>query len=266
MKELLEHAPPDFPLHAAGLYLAGYFAYLQLDFPAARRLGESALEEARAGGDRLVVLRALEVTGLVATAAGELAASQAALNEALELARDLGEQQLEAGILQQLGILASVRRDLPQARSFLEQSIALRRALGRNDEASMSLTFLAAVALMQGDAQTTRRSVAESLELERTMSDRRAAFTIDVLACLTAVEGGAERALLLAGAASALHEGSGNTPPPVWDDFMSPYLEPARKALGPDAARSAWDLGRRMDYDEALQLALIRVSTTATSE
>jgi predicted ATPase/class 3 adenylate cyclase len=259
MKELLEHAPLDFPVHAAGLYLAGYFAYLQLDFPAARRLVESALEEARAGGDRLVVLRALEVSGLVATAAGELAASQAALDEALVLAGDLGEQQLEAGILQQLGILASVRRDLPRARSFLEQSIALRRMLGRNDEASMSLTFLAAVALMQGDAETTRRSVAESLELERTMSDRRAAFTMDVLACLTAVEGGAERALLLAGAASALHEGSGNTPPPVWDDFMSPYLQPARQTLGPKGARSAWDDGRRMDYDDALQLALSTV-------
>jgi non-specific serine/threonine protein kinase len=264
MKELLEHAPRDFPLHAAGLYLAGYFAYLQLDFPAARRLLESALEEARAGGDRLVVLRALEVTGLVATAAGELVASQAALNEALELARDLGEQQLEAGILQQLGILASVRRDLPQARAFLEQSIALRAALGRNDEASMSLTFLAAVALMQGDAPTTRRSVAESLGLGRTLSDRRAAFTMDVLACLTAVEGGAERALLLAGAASALHEASGNTPPAIWDEFMSPYLKPARQTLGAEAARSTWDDGRRMDFEDALQLAL-HVVSAATS-
>jgi predicted ATPase len=265
MKELLEHAPPDFPGHAAGLYLAGYFAYLQLDFPAARRLLESALVEARAAGDRLVVLRALEVKGLVATAAGDLAASQTALDEALELARDLGEQQLEAGILQQLGILASVRRNLPQARSVLEESIALRRALGRTDEASMALTFLAAVALLQGDTETTRRSVAESLELGRTMSDRRAAFTMDVLACLTALEGGAERALLVAGAASGVHEGSGNTPPPVWDDFMSPYLQPARQALGPEAARSAWDVGRRMDFDEALRLALSTVSAPAGS-
>ena len=261
MKELLEQAPPDFPLHAAGLHLAGYFAYLQLDFAAARQLLDSALEEARAAGNSLVVLRALEATGLVATATGAWAASQTALDEALALARDLGEQQLEAGILQQLGILASVRRDLPQARAFLEEGIALRRTLGRTDEASMSLTFLAAVALLQGDNATTRRSVAESLELGRTMSDRRAAFTMDVLACLSAIEGGAERAVLLAGAASALHEGSGNTPPRIWDDFMSPYLQPAREALGPDGARSAWEAGRRMDYEDALQMALSTVAT-----
>jgi len=265
MSELLEHAPRDFPLHAAGLHLAGYFAYLQLDFRTAHELLQAALDEARAAGDSLVVLRALEATGLVATATGAWASSQAALDEALGLARDLGEQQLEAGILQQLGILASVRRDLPQARSFLEQGIALRRALGRTDEASMSLTFLAAVALLEGDTETTRRSVAESLELGRTMRDRRAAFTMDVLACLTSAEGGAERALLLAGAASALHEGSGNTPPRVWDDFMSPYLQPAREALGPEGARAAWDAGQRMDYEDALQMALSTVSMPARS-
>lgn len=265
MKELLKRAPPDFPLRAAGLYLAGYFAYLQLDFPAARQLLELALQEARAAANRLLVLRALEVSALVATAAGELAASQIALDEGLELARVLRERQLEAGILQQLGILASVRRDLPQARSFLEQSIALRRALGRADEASMALTFLAAVALLQGDAETTRRSVAESLELGRTLSDRRTAFTMDVLACLTAVEGGAERALCLAGAASAIHESTGNTPPPVWDDFMSPYLRPAREALGQSVAQSAWEAGRRMDFDGAIHLAQSTVSTPSTS-
>ena len=264
MKELLKRTPPDFSLRAAGLYLAGYFAYLQLDFPAARQLLELSLQEARVAGNRLVVLRALEAMALVATATGALAASQTALNEALELARVLREQQLEAGILQQFGILASVRRDLPQARAFLEQSIALRRAVGRADEASMALTFLAAVALLQGDAGTTRRSVAEGLELGRTLSDRRTAFTMDVLACLTAVEGGAERALRLAGAASAMHEGSGNTPPPVWDDFMSPYLQPAREALG-QAAQSAWEAGRRMDYDDAVQLAQATASAPSTS-
>jgi hypothetical protein len=88
---------------------------------------------------------------------------------------------------------------------------------------------------------------------------------MDVLACLTAVGGRADLALLLAGAASAMHESSGNTPPPVWDEFMSPYLQPARTALGPDAARSAWDAGRRMDFDEGLQLALGSLARPATS-
>jgi predicted ATPase/class 3 adenylate cyclase len=265
IRDLLEKTPPDFALHAAALYLAGYFAYLQLDFAAARQLLTSALNEARAAGDWLVVARALEVTGLVSTATGALEASQAALDEGLTLARRLREPQLEAGILQQLGILASVRPDLPQARALLEQAIALRRVLGRADEASSSLTFLAAVTLLQGDSQTARRCIVESLELGRALRDRRVAFAIDVLACLTAVEGGAERALLLAGAASALHDSSGNTPPRVWDDFMSSFLQPARDLLDPQTAESASETGRRMDYEEALQLALSTASAATIS-
>ena len=265
IRDLLERAPPDFALHAAALYLAGYFAYLQLDFAAARELLTSALEEARGAEDWLVVARALEVTGLVSTATGALEASQAALDEGLALARKLREPQLEAGILQQLGILASVRPDLPLARSLLEQAIALRRVLGRADEASSSLTFLAAVTLLQGDAQTARRCIAESLELGRTLSDRRVAFAIDVLACLTAAEGDAERAVLLAGAASAMHESSGNTPPRVWDDFMSSFLERARDAVGPQTVQAASEAGRRMDYEEALRLALGTVSAATIS-
>lgn len=265
IRDLLENAPPDFPLHAAALYLAGYFAYLQLDFAAARQLLASALDEARAASDWLVVARALEVIGLVSTATGALEASQAALDEGLALARKLPEPHVEAGILQQLGILASVRRDLPKARALLEEAIALRRGLGRADEASSSLTFLAAVTLLQGDTQTARRCVSESLELGRTLSDRRVAYAIDVLACLTAVDGGHERALLLAGAADAIHESSGNTPPRVWDEFMSSFLEPARKTVGPHTAQSAGEAGRRMDYDEAVQLALSTVSAATIS-
>ena len=265
MRELLESAPADFALHATALYMAGYFAYLQLDFAAARQLLSSALTEARAASDWLVVARALEVIGLVSTATGALEGSQAALEEGLALARQLREPQLEAGILQQAGILASVRRDFPKARSLLEEAIAVRRTLGRADEASSSLTFLAAVALLQGDWQTARRCIAESLELGRALSDRRVAFAIDVLACLTAVEGNAEQALVLAGAAAALHESRGNTPPPVWDDFMASFLQRARDAIAPSAVQSASEAGRRMDYEGAVQLALSTVSAETIS-
>lgn len=262
--ELLETVPPNFPLHPAALYLAGYFAYLQLDFAGARQLLESAVNEARAVGDWLVMTQALEVVGLVATALGALPESQAALNEALELARKHGEKELEAGITQQLGILASVRRDLPLARRLLEEAVELRRSLGRADEALSALTFLAAVALLQQDYATARRSINESLELGRRLRDRRVAFTIDVLACLSAVEGAAEPALMLSGAAARLHESSGNTPPRVWEEFISAYLAPARSAVPADVGQAAREAGRRLGYDEALELAITTVSATGS--
>ncbi len=129
----------------------------------------------------------------------------------------------------------------------------------------MSLTLLGATALLQGDLETARRSVTESLHLGWAMKDRRSAFTIGVLACLRAVDGDAQHAVMLAGAASALHESSGRPPPKLWGDFMSPFLQPAREALAAEAARSAWDAGRRLDYGDAMELALGMVSTPAGS-
>lgn len=258
--DLLRQAPTSFRLHAAGLQLAGTFAYLQADFDAARRLLVTGLEEARATGDRLTVVRTLAVLGLVGTAVGDLPASGTVLEEALTLARESGDSEEEAGILHQLALLAGRRNDLEESRTRFEESIALRRAQGRTDEASMSLTYLAGVALLQGDLATARRCVGESLELGLAMRDRRSAFSLDVLACLTGFDGNMERALILAGAGSALHEGSGNTPPQVWSDLMSAFVQPARDALGEQAARAAWETGRRMEYDEALGLALETVS------
>ncbi len=257
---ILAHTSSDFRLRPAALHLAGAFAYLQGDFVAARRRIDDAVTAARHAGDWPTLLLALERSGLMAAAAGDLAASEEALDAALDLARELRDQASEASILHQLGLRASQKPDLPAARSLLEKSLAVRRALGRSDEASVSLTFLAAVALLQSDAATAWRCIIESLEIGRALRDRRAAWSLDVLACLTTREGNLERALQLAGAGSAMHEASGNTPPAPWEAFVSPHVQLARNGLDPEVAQAKWEAGRRMTFDEALEFAIAGVS------
>jgi len=257
---ILAHTASDFRLRPAALYLAGSFAYLQGDFAAARPRIDEAVTEARAAGDWPTILLALERSGLMAAAAGDLEASERALNAALDLAREHGDQASEASILHQLGLRASQKPDLPVARSLLEQSLALRRALERSDEASVSLTFLGAVALLQSDAATARRCIIESLEIGRALRDRRAAWSLDVLACLTTREGDMERALQLAGAGSAMHEASGNTPPAPWEAFVAPHVQLARNGLDPEVAGTKWEAGRLMAFDDAMEFALAGVS------
>jgi predicted ATPase len=260
-QELLERTSSGFPQHAAALHLAGAYAYLQSDLTAAHQLLDQALQEARAAGDQLTVMRALDTIGLVAAALDDLTRSEAALEEGLTLARELGERNSEAAILHQLGLLASRRGHLREARSLLEKSIEVRRALGRNDEISMSLTFLAAAKILEGDPATARKCIAESFEIGRALSDRRAAWSLDVLACLTALEGRPEQALQLAGAGAAIHASSGITPAAVWKEFMSMCLQPARAALGPEAATIAWESGMRMTFDGAMAFAMARDET-----
>jgi predicted ATPase/class 3 adenylate cyclase len=253
---ILRRTASDFRLRPAALHLAGAFAYVQGDFPAARIFLNHALTGARAISDRPTLLLALERAGLLAAAADEHAVSEATLKEALVLARELGDQASEASILHQLGLLATRTGDLVAARSLLEKSVGLRRTLGRSDEASMPLTFLAAVALLQLDVETARPSIVESLEIGRALGDRRAAWSLDVLAWLTALEGYPERAVQLAGAGSAMHETSGNRPPPAWVGSVTPPIDRAREELGDKAAQAAWEAGRRMSFDEALEFAL----------
>jgi predicted ATPase/class 3 adenylate cyclase len=257
---ILAQTAPAFGRRPAALYLAGAFAYLQGDFAAARRRIDEAVAESRIAGDWPTLLPALERSGLMAAAAGDLAASEAALDAGLALARERGDQATEASLLHQLGLRASQKPDLPAARSLLEKSVELRRKLERSDEASMSLTFLAAVALLQADPKTSRHSIIESLEIGRALRDRRAAWSLDVLACLTTREGDLERALQLAGAGSAMHEASGNAPPAPWEAFVSPHIQLARNGLDPEVARTNWDAGRRMGFDDALDFALTTAS------
>jgi len=144
--------------------------------------------------------RALFLSGLLDSARGRTDAAQASLQEALRLSRENRNALQEGEVLHQLGMVASQRRDAVEAESLLRQSIEVRTAMGRRDESGMSLVFLAAVAMSQGDMSTARESIQEALQIGLSLRDRRSAWSLDMLACISAADGSAERALRLAGA------------------------------------------------------------------
>jgi hypothetical protein len=142
---------------------------------------------------------------------------------------------------------------------MLEQSIDLRVKLGRRDETSVSLTFLAFTTLLAGERERARAHIKESIEIGRALKDRRAAWSLDVLACILALDLHPEQALRLGGAGSAMHESIGNRPSAAWLALTAPMLDAAREALGQVAGEAAWKAGRSMEFDEALAFALTTV-------
>ena len=265
VEALLENGDVDSPLWPRLEELAGAFAYLQGDFDAARDRLEAALRAGRARADAALVVRVLNRTGLLAVARGDRGAARATLEEALALARELGDQQEEANSLHQLGLLVGTRGDLASAASMLEQSIDLRIKLGRRDETSVSLTFLAFNLLHSGERERAREYIKESLEIGRALNDRRTAWSLDVLACLSALDGQPEQALRLAGAGAAMHDSIGNRPSANWQALTAPMLDSARAALGQEAADAAWRAGRTLNFDEAMTLALAAVGAGTPS-
>src|SRR5260370_38400104 len=116
----------------------------------------------------------------------------------------------------------------------------------------MRLVFLAAVTMAQGDMSTARESIREALEIGLSLRDRRSAWSLDMLACISALDGSAERALRLAGAASAMFESTGQKPPATWHQFTAAFQDAARSGLPADLSQAAWAAGHARGLDQAL--------------
>ncbi|HEX6349542.1 MAG TPA: AAA family ATPase [Candidatus Dormibacteraeota bacterium] len=256
LERLLPRLPPDAPGWRRGILDTAGLAYVAGDLQRAQALLEQALAAARLAEDRESLARGLVYAGAIGVAEGRAAEAEAALTEALQLGRQEGYPRVEAEALHQLGVLASLRPDLAAMRGLLEESLAVRRAMGCADESNTTLTFLAAAAMLGGDAAAARSAIQEALEVGFALRDRRAAWSLDVLACLDAQEGRAEQALRLGGAAAAMFDATGQQPPGGWRAFTEPILARARAALAGEAAAQAWQAGRELGFDEALAYAL----------
>lgn len=256
LEQLLRRLDPAGRRRSVALIESGAFAYVAGDFAAADQRLEEGLEGARREGDTMAVIRALFYRGVLESARGGADEAQQSLEEALRLSREIGSGEHEGEVLHQLGMAASVQGDPEQAATLLKRSLDVRRGSGRGDEAGMTLVFLAAVMFTRGEIDAARRMLHEALSIGRALRDRRSAWSLDVLACMTAMEGDLDRALRLAGAASAMFDATGQKPPERWHQFTSMFLEPARSELGPVRVNEIWEKGRKLDFEAALDYAL----------
>ena len=257
----LAAASEDAPLKAMCMVHAAAFRYDQGDNKGARNVVAEAIELARAKNDSPALGYGLQISGLVEMAAGNPVAAEACFEEGLGIWQELRDPSNEAEMLYNLGLLAASRGDAAGARDMLARSVDMRRGAGREDETHIALTFTAAVAVMVSDLEAARTAMRESLQIGRRLGDRRLAWSLDVCACLAIAGGEPEQGLRLAGAGSAIHEGSGVSPSAVWRSVVEAYLAPARERLGQGAAHSAYAAGRKLGYDDAINYALDSLGT-----
>ena len=254
--QLAGQLPTASALRARMLEDAGVFAYTAGDFAVAPTLVEQGLAIARRVGDRELIARGLAIQGGVALAAAQVDTAQRALDEALAIARALDRPKIEADALHHLGSLASVRGDPTLARARYTESLELRRRLGDADEAGTTLTLRAFVDILIDNLAEARSDIVEALELALALRDRRAGWSLDVLACIAAFDGDAVRALRLSGAARTVFESTAQHPPAMWSRFVDPLAQRARTRLGDEAANAEVAAGATLTFDQALHYAL----------
>ena len=97
----------------------------------------------------------------------------------------------------------------------------------------------------------------ESLEINRDLGDRwMLAHVLEGISGLLALQNNALPALRLAGSAPNLRETIGTPLSETDQAKLNAVLEPARRALGVEAATAAWEAGRAMSLEESLGEAL----------
>jgi non-specific serine/threonine protein kinase len=97
----------------------------------------------------------------------------------------------------------------------------------------------------------------QALILWRDLGDLRdVGVGLDGLALAAAAQGQARRAALLFGAATAVRERPGLTANPIWEDDHARAVEATRTGLGEAGFMAAWEEGRALPLERAIETAL----------
>jgi predicted ATPase/class 3 adenylate cyclase len=245
------------PARAKALAGAGGIAWWQEDIAAARRFYEEALAIERQLGDPARTADALYNQAFVVAAEGDFEGAFRRFEDSRELFRRAGDGAgvARADWMMALRDLVAGRWDGPLATA--EEAVGTWRRAGERFRLGDGLVWLAVVYARAGRPADGRRAMGEAMELFDEADSPLGMLSVLLgLSYLARWEERHEDAVRLAGAADALREQVGGRAPL---DFLAGFLgDPeaeARAHLSEEAARRAWEEGRRSGVDAALDRA-----------
>jgi tetratricopeptide (TPR) repeat protein len=220
------------------------------------RLAEEGVDAARRSGDPMIEAYAASSLGMVRAWQGDFEEAERLLRWSVQEASRMGNVRSVAHWSRGLGGMLQARGDSEAARALIEESLALHRTLDDAWGISHASSNLALVMVDAKDAGAARRLIEESISIERHVGDMPGLiFNIEVYARLAASEGRDAHAVRLFACASGLNEAMGfrrHAFPVDWIDDERD-IEELRSRLGEQAFADAWDRGRMMTLDEALE-------------
>ncbi|WP_128976411.1 ATP-binding protein [Streptomyces roseicoloratus] len=246
--------------HLKGLWVLGYVAILQGDPTAAVAALHECRERARATGNARAAAYATHRMGCMALLSDDLPRAEELIGRALDAYREIGE--LNSNVLMgqvELAMARAFRGDLEGAVALCAEVREVCEERGERWTRAYALFVLAFAALTDGDPVSARELLTECVTINHTFHDLVGlVLAIELLALVTVVEGDAEEAAVLQGAAM-----------PVWRSvglplFGSAHFNGSRalcarqagEALGGEAYRHWYGEGERLSVDAAVERAL----------
>jgi predicted ATPase/DNA-binding SARP family transcriptional activator/DNA-binding CsgD family transcriptional regulator len=239
--------------------LLGWIRFELGDWERAKALFEEALPLARESGNIRDTCNALSTLAYMAACRGDLERAKALGEESLALAKEAGDTTAVAFASQYLAVTAMLGGDYNRAQTLFEATLEMTRTTGNRKGRAISLNNLGLVALCRGDYARAARLSSESLRLsEEGMDHQVLTWSLDALAAASGQQGHVGRAARLWGAAEVLREASGFSQPPEDKRVLEPFLEAARSRLDEVTFQAAWEEGRAMTEEQAIEYALTK--------
>lgn len=232
----------------------------------ARELSEEAVARSRREGDKALLLNSLTSLGCATTTIGLLDESHAANEESIPLARELGD---DVGLARVLAIQAAVYyyRGLPApARILADENVSVSRRLNSDWDLIAALYTLSGVLRLQGQLEESDEAISETLSLCRSNPSYRwnVAHVLLMASYLFVECGDSCHAVCLLAASGAISESLGYHPTYCLRIDYEHYKAKAYEQLGKPVFDAAWEEGRVMTAEAAIELALRRDETTFT--
>jgi DNA-binding CsgD family transcriptional regulator len=261
---------------ARSLELLGELATEEGDYSAAPGFFEEALVLYRDLQDQRGIADMLMQLGWAAMRAGDYTKSEALLTECLALFREIREAARISIGLAGLGELAVRQRRYERANELLEESLALRRELGERWGTAVTLGSLGWAALLQHDFERMRARLRESLAIRQEIGDMGGiAWCMEKLAEGILVEAqplptahklpALQRSAQIFGAAAGLREQLNSVIDPADLAQYEHCLKELDRAMGKAGFDAAWQKGRNLALQTAVDLALTPAVTPETA-
>jgi predicted ATPase/DNA-binding SARP family transcriptional activator len=215
-----------------------------------RALAEEALTYARAAADDALIADALARRAL----SFRIVDVDAEIAEVAALHRKVGDIHGLAGIYNNAGYMAITQGSYERAAAYLDEALPLAERTGEPLRVIMAFGNLGLASLFMDDLEAARAHFAKEIRLAREQGLAwLASEGLAGLAAIAACRDELERAARLLAAAESLAN--------VMNDAGGVRLEqeffaPARERLGEVRWRAAYADGARLDFDEAVSLAL----------
>ncbi len=206
LEHVREEETPYDTSRLKALWVLGYVAVLQGDPVGAISALTECREEAELAGDAVASAYAVHRTGCLALVTDDMARAGELLQEALVRYRELGELNSNVLMAQvELAMAVGFQGDLDRAVVICEEVRDICEDHGEQWALSYALYVLAFASLQRGRPGRARELLGKSLAISHTFPDRLGTvLALELLALVTVVEGDADEAALLQGAADRI--------------------------------------------------------------